>query len=147
MDNSRMIRADEISTGNKKDVRLYKEGRRCRLCNSTLGIYTPGPCCLLHTHQWTIMQLEKKEDRIVKRKAMYERQRKTKLRKKREYKDRMTRDWILKENPVGILSKVCRVCNEETKTFIELTNPVCKCKGESYDNQDGEVDKGTTVIN
>lgn len=85
MNNAKIIRADDVMTGRAKDVSRYREGRICRLCGCKLGTYTPGPCCLADSPEWTWMQIKKREEADDRKKAKYERDRKTKERKKREY--------------------------------------------------------------
>ena len=71
-DIKRHIIADEISTGNPSEVKVYREGRKCRLYGCPMSKYTPPPCCLAHTREWTLLQIVKAEKRAERIKRAYE---------------------------------------------------------------------------
>ena len=54
-----------LLTGRIDDVQTYKQGRKCKLCNQLLTIYTPGPYCNTHQHEGTMVDLKKEEEKLL----------------------------------------------------------------------------------
>ena len=54
------------SEGNKLDIRVYRKGRKCKICKTPLSIYTPGPCCHADSDYWAKRERKLEEYRQAK---------------------------------------------------------------------------------
>ena len=55
-----------LAEGSKKDISVFKKGRKCRKrnCGRVLSIYNPGPCSNAHASWWAKKEAADKERMI-----------------------------------------------------------------------------------
>ena len=65
------MQSTQANPGSITDVKVYRKGRRCKLCRKLLNSYTPGPYCLSHQFKGAVMDVEMEEARREKKWARY----------------------------------------------------------------------------
>ena len=81
MDTSISQQAD--NEGRKLDIKVYKQGRKCKKCKRLLSIYNEGPYCNVHAEYGMVKDTKIKEEKLARYIKMDNRRRMRKRRGKK----------------------------------------------------------------